>query len=152
MTSPERIAADHIFATRRYFEKAPWQDAEILPPPTTEWGGGLPTRTLPPIRHQIGDDAQALNWPLQNTIIHYAALLTDIPKGDYEIRVRAIDANGMAQPLPAPSRNPAATPSSKSRSRFSLESSAARRHKGSTSDGCQTSTRSSGLSASAPLP
>ncbi len=86
----------------QYFEKAPWQDAAILPPPSVDWGGGLTTKTLPPIRHQIGDDGRALNWPLENTIAHFAALLTDIPKGAYEIRVRTIDANGAAQPMPRP--------------------------------------------------
>ena len=39
---------------------------------------------------------------LRNTIAHFAALLTDIPKGDYEIRVRTIDAKGIAQPMPRP--------------------------------------------------
>jgi hypothetical protein len=30
-----------------YFEKAPWADAKILPPPT-DWGGDLPDGKLPP--------------------------------------------------------------------------------------------------------
>lgn len=88
----------------RYFTKAPWQDAEILPAPDDDWGD-LPDGTkLPPIRHQIGDDGKPVNWPLRNTIVHYAALLTKVPKGEYEIRVRTIDANGIAQPMPRPFR------------------------------------------------
>ena len=82
-----------------YFATAPWQDAEILPPPTDDWGA---VDALPVIRHQIGPDGKPLDWPLRNAIVHYAALLPATPKGDYEIRVRVIDGNGVAQPLPRP--------------------------------------------------
>lgn len=82
-----------------YFTTAPWKDAEILPPPSDGWGE---LDSLPPIRHQIGDDGKPLEWPLRNAIVHYAALLTAVPKGDYEIRVRTIDGNGIAQPMPRP--------------------------------------------------
>ena len=85
-----------------YFKKAPWMDAEILPAPDDDWGDMLKDKKLPPIRHQIGDDGKPVVWPLRNTIVHYAALLTKVPKGDYEIRVRTIDANGFAQPMPRP--------------------------------------------------
>jgi len=85
-----------------YFDTAPWIDADILPPPNDDWGDMLKDKQLPPIRHQIGDDGKPLSWPLRNTIVHYAALLTKVPKGDYEIRVRTIDANGFAQPMPRP--------------------------------------------------
>ncbi|MCK5922114.1 MAG: molybdopterin-dependent oxidoreductase, partial [Methylococcales bacterium] len=79
-----------------YFKTAPWKDAEILPLPENE--------KLPTIRHQINADGRPITWPLRNTIAHFATLLTDIPKGDYELRVRTIDGNGIAQPMPRPFR------------------------------------------------
>ena len=85
-----------------YFNTAPWKDADILPAPNDDWGDMLTDKQLPPIRHQIGDDGKPVTWPLRNTIVHYAALLTKVPKGDYEIRVRTIDANDIAQPMPRP--------------------------------------------------
>ena len=88
----------------RYFKNAPWKDAEILPPPDDDWGDFPNDKQLPAIRHQIGADGKPITWPLRNTIVHYAALLTDVPQGDYEIRVRTIDANGIAQPMPRPFR------------------------------------------------
>lgn len=86
----------------RYFETAPWKDAEILPPPTDDWGEMLSGETLPPIPHQIGEDGKPVAWPLHNAIVHFAALLTDVADGEYEIRVRTIDGNGVAQPMPRP--------------------------------------------------
>ncbi len=79
-----------------YFQTAPWKDAEILPLPEDE--------NLPQIRHQIDNAGKPITWPLTNTIIHFAALLTNVPKGNYEIRVRTIDVNGVAQPMPRPFR------------------------------------------------
>lgn len=86
----------------KYFTTAPWKDAEILPAPGNDWGATLGSRQLPEIRHQIDSDGQPVSWPLPNTIAHFAALLTDVPKGEYEIRVRTIDTNGIAQPMPRP--------------------------------------------------
>lgn len=88
----------------RYFNTAPWQDARILPPPDGAWGDFPKGKALSPIPHQIGDNGKPLSWPLRHTVAHFAALLTGIPKGDYEIRVRTIDANGTAQPMPRPFR------------------------------------------------
>ncbi len=88
----------------RYFDAAPWKDAEILPAPDDDWGDLPKVKSLPEIRHQTGADGKPVTWPLRNTIVHYAALLTNVPEGDYEIRVRTIDANGIAQPMPRPFR------------------------------------------------
>ncbi len=85
-----------------YFTKAEWKDAELLPPPK-DWGGGLPDGKLPPTPLQF-DPATGTprSWPLRCAMAHWAALLTDLRPGRYRLRCRAIDANGIAQPMPRP--------------------------------------------------
>ena len=78
------------------------ENAEILPPPL-RWGGGLPEGRLP--ANTLGIDPATGNprtWPLRNTIVHWAALLTDLRPGKYDLCCRTIDANGLAQPMPRP--------------------------------------------------
>ena len=85
-----------------YFTQADWLDVEILPPPE-DWGGGLPEGKLPPDVLQIDPaTGKPKSWPLRGTIVHWAALLTDIPPGRHDLRCRTIDANGIAQPMPRP--------------------------------------------------
>jgi DMSO/TMAO reductase YedYZ molybdopterin-dependent catalytic subunit len=85
-----------------YFTKAPWQDAEILAPPS-EWGGDLPDGRLP--KWPLGFNAETgkpKSWPMRYTYGHWATLLDGVPSGQYELRCRTIDANGLAQPMPRP--------------------------------------------------
>jgi DMSO/TMAO reductase YedYZ molybdopterin-dependent catalytic subunit len=85
-----------------YFTKAEWKDADILPPPK-HWGGGLPDGKLPNIPRQIDPSTdKPYNWPIRNTIVHWATLLTAERPGQYDLRCRTIDANGAAQPMPRP--------------------------------------------------
>jgi DMSO/TMAO reductase YedYZ molybdopterin-dependent catalytic subunit len=63
--------------------KAPWKDAEILPPPAA-WEG-KPAR-----------------WPLPYTKAHWTTELPGMAEGEYKFRCRTIDANGVAQPMPRP--------------------------------------------------
>jgi DMSO/TMAO reductase YedYZ molybdopterin-dependent catalytic subunit len=86
----------------KYFETAPWIDADILPLPVGDWDDILENNKVSALQNQIGPGGKPKYWPLRNTIAHFAALLTDVPKGSYEIRVRTIDENGVAQPLPRP--------------------------------------------------
>ncbi len=87
-----------------YFTKAPWQDADILPPPE-DWGGGLPDDKLPAIPRQFDTiSGKPLSWPMPNSIVHWATLLTVQDPGLYDLRCRTIDANGIAQPMPRPLR------------------------------------------------
>lgn len=81
-----------------YWTKADWKDAAILPPPTS-WGGGLPGGKLPTTA-QCDSKGTPLQWPLRYTIVHWAALLPDLPAGTYDLCCRTIDGNGIAQPLP----------------------------------------------------
>jgi DMSO/TMAO reductase YedYZ molybdopterin-dependent catalytic subunit len=90
-------------ANDRYFTKAPWIDAQILPAPKT-WGGGLPDDTIPP--HTQGFDSQGRprTWPMRLCKAHWAVLLPGLPAGKYTLRSRTIDEKGYAQPMPRPLR------------------------------------------------
>ncbi len=85
-----------------YFTRAPWRDAEILPPPEN-WGGGLPDGPLPGrVRwYDPGRGASTL-WPMRWAMAHWAALVAAPAPGEYTIRCRTIDASGVAQPMPRP--------------------------------------------------
>lgn len=85
----------------RYFAKAPWADAQVLPPPE-KWGEMLPDGKLPDVPSQFGDDGKPKQWPLRDTLAHWAAILPGLPAGKYDLRCRTIDANGVAQPMPRP--------------------------------------------------
>ncbi len=85
-----------------YFATADWQDAEMLPAPT-DWGGNLPGGKLPPVPSQVDPTTgKPHSWPLRDTIVHWAALVDTLPVGDYHVRCRTIDDNGIAQPMPRP--------------------------------------------------
>jgi len=85
-----------------YFTRGAWKNAAILPPPE-QWGGGLPDGKLPPIPSQIAPETgRPRQWPLRNTIVHWAFLLKNPHPGHYHLRCRTIDANNVAQPMPRP--------------------------------------------------
>ncbi len=84
-----------------YFTNADWQEAEILPPPE-KWVD-LPDSKLPPVPLQIDPkNGKPYRWPMTNTLVHWAAVLRNVSAGEYELRCRAIDENGFAQPMPRP--------------------------------------------------
>lgn len=85
-----------------WFTKADWKEADVFPAPE-RWGGGLPEGRLP--EGTIGFDAKSgkpTAWPMRYSIVHWGALLMNVPAGKYDLRCRSIDANGIAQPLPRP--------------------------------------------------
>ena len=86
-----------------YFEKAPWADAKILPPPT-DWGGDLPDGKLPPDVQFFTKEGKPEHWPMRYTIAHWATLLKDVPPGKYNLYCRSLDDKGIAQPMPRPFR------------------------------------------------
>lgn len=84
-----------------YFTTAPWQDAEILPPPDT-WHN-LPDGKLPEVPSQFDlATGRPRQWPLRYTIAHWAVLAPALPEGKYDLRSRTIDAAGQPQPMPRP--------------------------------------------------
>ncbi len=85
-----------------YYAKGDWRNAQILPPPEN-WGGGLPNGSLPPSMLQLDPvHGKPVQWPLRNTMIHWAAWIPQVAPGLYDLRCRTIDANGIAQPMPRP--------------------------------------------------
>jgi DMSO/TMAO reductase YedYZ molybdopterin-dependent catalytic subunit len=87
----------------KYFTKAPWQDAAILPPPA-EWGGGLPDGKIPDGTLSFDAAGKPKTWPMRLAKVHWATLLPGMPEGKYTLRCRTIDEKGSAQPMPRPFR------------------------------------------------
>jgi DMSO/TMAO reductase YedYZ molybdopterin-dependent catalytic subunit len=87
----------------RYFTQAPWTDAEILSPPSA-WGGDLPDGKIPSDTLGFDESGQPRPWPMRLAKVHWAALLPGLPAGEYTLRCRSVDENGIAQPLPRPFR------------------------------------------------
>ena len=95
--------AENLPSGDKYFTKAPWKDATILPHPA-EWGGDLPGEKNP--ADTLGYDAtgQPKTWPMRLSKVHWATLLPGLPEGKYTLRCRTIDEKGQAQPMPRPFR------------------------------------------------
>ncbi|MEM8668122.1 MAG: molybdopterin-dependent oxidoreductase [Planctomycetota bacterium] len=88
--------------TGRYFANAPWQDAEILPPPKN-WGGELDEAGIPDAT--IGfKEGKPISWPMPLSKAHWAKLLPGMPRGRYTFRCRTVDEKGHGQPMPRPFR------------------------------------------------
>jgi hypothetical protein len=84
-----------------YFKNGDWRDAIILPPPEN-WGSDLPGGKLPEVIQMDPQSGKPYTWPIINTIVHWAAMVALDSPGEFEIRCRTIDANGIAQPMPRP--------------------------------------------------
>ena len=94
-------ASDPLPEEDPYFTRGEWRDAIILPPPL-KWGSDLPDWKLPAVMQIDAITGQPFTWPIPNTIVHWAALAKVNAPGEYDLRCRTIDANGIAQPLPRP--------------------------------------------------
>ena len=86
-----------------YFLKAPWADAEILPPPKS-WGGGLAEGKIPPDTFGFDNQGHPKSWPMTLAKVHWAFEHPGLPAGDYILRSRTIDDKDQPQPLPRPFR------------------------------------------------
>ena len=85
-----------------YLTMLAWQDAQILPAPEN-WGGDLLDGKLPPVPLQFDPaTGKPQYWPLRYATAYWTATVTVPAPGRYFLRCRAIDANGIAQPLPRP--------------------------------------------------
>ena len=90
-------------AEDKYFETAPWSDAEILPPPA-QWGGKLDGDKIPAGTLGFDTAGRPKTWPMRLAKVHWAALLPGLPAGEYTLRSRTIDEKGIPQPRPRPFR------------------------------------------------
>ncbi len=90
-----------------YFQTAPWQDVEVLPPPRS-FGGGLAPDAIGPGGTSVhgfdGKTGRPALWPLPYTLAHWAGMVSAVAAGRYDLRCRAINNRGIAQPLPRPYR------------------------------------------------
>ena len=85
-----------------YHTRAPWKDAEILPPPAA-WGGDIADNQIPSPTHNFDPKTgQPTTWPIRLAKAHWAVLHPGLPAGEYTLRCRTIDEKGNAQPLPRP--------------------------------------------------
>jgi DMSO/TMAO reductase YedYZ molybdopterin-dependent catalytic subunit len=73
-----------------YCDKGDWRPAEIVERPDDLNGLDLTAK------------AQQQAWPLRYTFVRWRAELPALSAGDYEMRCRSIDLNGIAQPMPRP--------------------------------------------------
>ena len=86
----------------KFYLKAPWKDASILPPPSN-WGGELADDSLLAATQGFDPKSRRPNkWPMRLTKAHWATLLPGLPPGEYSFRCRTVDENGNAQPMPRP--------------------------------------------------
>lgn len=90
----------------RYFTKAPWRDAEILPLPKNSARLGWEDDSVQQVPEAtMGfENGVPQRWPIRLTHAHWATLHPGLPTGEYVLRCRTVDQNGIAQPMPRPFR------------------------------------------------
>ncbi len=85
------------------FATAPWVDAQILGPPA-RWGGELAGDAIPADTVGFDSSGRPRTWPMRLGKVHWAILMPGLPAGEYTLRSRTIDGQGIAQPMPRPFR------------------------------------------------
>ena len=81
---------------------AEWKSGELAEPPA-DWSSVLPAGVSS--REILGFDrttGRPLAWPLRYSMVSWSATLRGLAPGKYEVRARAVDLNGYAQPEPRP--------------------------------------------------
>ena len=84
------------------WQSAAWSECELAPPPR-DWSGILPAGVS--AKEVLGFDPQSgqpLTWPLRYSMVSWSAAIRGLAPGTYEVRARAVDLNGFAQPEPRP--------------------------------------------------
>jgi len=82
--------------------RGPWVECQLQPQPA--WNAILPEGISP--EQLLGfskTTGRPLSWPPRYSMIAYRATIRSLKGGQYEIRARAVDGNGFAQPQPRPS-------------------------------------------------
>jgi DMSO/TMAO reductase YedYZ molybdopterin-dependent catalytic subunit len=95
-----REAAPDLAEDDPAWESAKWIACQLAEPPA-DWGRVLPDGVSS--REVLGFDrqtSQPLTWPLRYSMVAWSVTLRDLAPGRYEIRARAVDLNGFAQPEP----------------------------------------------------
>jgi DMSO/TMAO reductase YedYZ molybdopterin-dependent catalytic subunit len=95
-----RSAAPDIADNDPAWESAKWIACDLAEPPA-DWSRVLPAGV--DSRDVLGFDRTTgwpLTWPLRYSMVAWSATLRDLAPGKYEIRARAVDLNGFAQPEP----------------------------------------------------
>jgi DMSO/TMAO reductase YedYZ molybdopterin-dependent catalytic subunit len=81
----------------------PWTPCAIDDQP--DWRTALPEGVSP--KKILGFDPTSgtpMTWPLRYSMVGYSATIRGLKPGRYEIRARAVDQNGFAQPEPRPAQ------------------------------------------------
>jgi DMSO/TMAO reductase YedYZ molybdopterin-dependent catalytic subunit len=81
---------------------AAWRPCELMSPPD-DWDAILPAATSP--SELWGFDPRSgkpKDWPLPFSTVPFSVRVEGLQPGSYEIRARAVDLNGLAQPEPRP--------------------------------------------------
>ncbi len=84
------------------WQSAQWIEAALADPPM-DWKGILPAGVSS--REVLGFDSRTGKpriWPLRYSMVSWGATLKGLNPGHYELRARAVDLNGYAQPEPRP--------------------------------------------------
>ena len=78
---------------------AAWKPCDLLPPPNwkTVLPGGVSSKELLGFDSRTGEPQ---TWPTRYGMASWMATVRDLKPGKHEIRVRAVDRNGFAQPEP----------------------------------------------------
>jgi DMSO/TMAO reductase YedYZ molybdopterin-dependent catalytic subunit len=84
------------------WKRAAWRPCDLMTPPR-DWEAILPAGTSP--SEVWGLDPKTgkpKNWPLLFSMVPWSARVGSLAPGSYELRARAVDLNGFAQPEPRP--------------------------------------------------
>ena len=92
------------------WQHANWRTATIQPAPT-HWNSELPPGTDVSAVYGFRKSKRSPTiWPMPYTMASWSFHIGKIPPGTYEIRARAVDLNGFAQPEPRPDRQTGLNP------------------------------------------
>jgi DMSO/TMAO reductase YedYZ molybdopterin-dependent catalytic subunit len=84
------------------WQSARWVESRIEPAPS-DWSAVFPAGVSS--KEVLGFDPQTgrpVSWPLRYSMVSWSASITELTRGRYEVRARAVDLNNHAQPEPRP--------------------------------------------------
>ncbi|WP_165226028.1 molybdopterin-dependent oxidoreductase [Aquisphaera insulae] len=80
---------------------ATWKACRMDPPPS-DLAAELPAGVDPARIWGFGRDGRPREWPMRYSLAPWSVTLEGLKPGTYELRARAVDRNGFAQPEPRP--------------------------------------------------